>query len=661
MCGIRRTVFLITAFAFAMSAQAQWRNLFPAFTGLTSGGGKFIAVSSDGIIMSSGNGQEWSQYFASGSLHSAAYGNDMFIVTQNNNSALTSSNGTDWEPELIGSATACRHLSFGGDLFVGVGDNGRTFRFDDDGWSNFSSSYDLSRVAFGGNRFVAVGDAIVSSSDGKGWGNRFDTQKSAIVYGDGKFIAYNSDNGSLHTSTNGTSWTSLTSNIPVGMASLTYGGGKFVAVGVGGSAAVSADGVSWTASTMNSADKFIEVKFDNGVFVALGAGGSVYTSGNGESWSLRAEGSRLSYRQIAYGGGRFMAVGDSGAMVSSDGKNWVRKDPPDGIGLESVAFGDGKFVTVSNKGLIFTTADNGESWREKTAGDTLAAVAYGGGRFVAIGKAMGFPFGVTSSDGITWTTLGMTGWNHSGVFPISLCFGDGKFWAGGSANRRFYSSTEGSFWSSVELPGETERVASITYAGGKFVAALADATGAKNKIIASDNGVQWNQFTIPQGTVKSAVYAKGHYIAVGDSGRIFTSSTGQDWGQQGMVTNRNLQTVFAEDTIFLAAGASGTMLYLTGNTISVRHTSSRNAKPMTAGSMSVDIRQKAPMLSLSFVPEKPGTIAFYSLSGRQLYTKRLKAGEKSVTLPWRVVSNGMVIARYTGGGHTIVQRFQFTK
>ena len=601
-------------------------------------------------------------------------------MTQSSASLYLSNNGLDWGESNPGTSIPCLYLTFGGDVFAGVGDDAVTFYYDEeDGWTQgyHQSFQDLYHIAYGADRFVAVGSGITYSNNiAGGWRTTSGSTGAAsvVAFGGGKFVAINSSGSTVYTSEDGMSWTSApASGAPSGMKDMTFDDGKFVAVG-GGRAAVSSDGgTSWTVSPLNENDKFRAVKYGNGEFMALGEYGSVYTSANGSSWTKQTAGRLMSYKQIVYGGSVYVAVGDSGVSVSRDGRDWAGKGG--GRGLQGVAYGAGRFVAVGDSGAIFSSAD-GEQWSDHSRpGFMFTSVAFGADAFIAGGRTeIGKYIIFVSTDGQNWVEESPTGWSAT-YYPATLCYGNGKFFAGGGsvsgssngvlkyAEHSAGDRTPGKFWTDAQLPDEAKsyRITSITYANNDRFVALGTTTIGTGVVLSSTDGVSWNVMPAPS-RAKSATYGKGYYLVAADSGNIYESQNGQTWAPHRKATNRNLNTIFFGNDIALAAGASGAMLYLPGDRISVRHTPASGRSPRHARGMSMDNARKSPVVTLSFTPDRPGTIAVYSLTGRQLYKKRVAAGERAVSLPpGRITSNGSVIVKYTGAGRTESKRFQMVQ
>jgi len=70
-----------------------------------------------------------------------------------------------------------------------------------------------------------------------------------------KFVAVG-DSGTILTSSDGTSWTSITSGISNNLRGITHGNSTFVAVGQSGTILTSSDSTSWTSRTSGTSKNF---------------------------------------------------------------------------------------------------------------------------------------------------------------------------------------------------------------------------------------------------------------------------------------------------------------------------------------------------------------------------------------------------------------------
>jgi hypothetical protein len=90
---------------------------------------------------------------------------------------------------------------------------------------------------------------------------------------------------------------------------VTYGNGKFVAVGEDGKIMTSSDGTTWASQTSGNDKDWLGIEFGNNLFVAVGMLGSVMTSPDGITWTLRSAVNDTAFQSVAYGDGKFVSVG----------------------------------------------------------------------------------------------------------------------------------------------------------------------------------------------------------------------------------------------------------------------------------------------------------------------------------------------------------------
>ena len=272
-------------------------------------------------------------------------------------------------------------------------------------------------------------------------------------------------------------WTAVAdSKLSVRNTTITYGGGKFVAVGDSGKIVYSADGASWTAVNSNSIYKLNGVAYGNGKFVAVGVSETIVHSSDGINWTQSTTdgvfnlNSKIEFSDITYGGGKFVVVGEFGSIAySTNGTNWTAATTPfdrsTGYDIESIAYGGGKFVvgvSGSSRGIAYS--DNGTSWT-KVANHpftTIACIAFGGNRFVACDDAGRAAY---SADGDAWTRID--------DFPIhadGITYGNGRFVAGGTSGGIVYSA-DGAAWTKVaDSTFGTTSIFGIAYGNNRFVA-----------------------------------------------------------------------------------------------------------------------------------------------------------------------------------------------
>ena len=152
----------------------------------------------------------------------------------------------------------------------------------------------------------------------------------------------------------------------------------------------------------------------------------------------------------------------------------------------------------------------------------IYSLCYGNGKFVAGGDSGKIAY---SSDGITWTAVADSPFGSSLV--DSLCYGgNGKYVAGGGSGKMAYS-TDGITWTAVaDSPFNRETdIESICYGNGKFVAVgcydksinLNDYLPA-GRIAYSTDGVNWTSIDsspFKGDYIYSVCYGNGKYVAGG--------------------------------------------------------------------------------------------------------------------------------------------------
>ena len=256
--------------------------------------------------------------------------------------------------------------TFGKSIFVS--ENGVSWKRRESAIGNFQGA------AYGDNRIVALGGKQSGyagvSKDGVLWEEHYDRAllgTSAVTYGAGKFVAvgevFSSSGlvGIISTSPDGFNWTERAVGLLRGLHSVAYGGGKFVAVG-SKLVILSSDGIDWMETSFGSTPEYVRQLYDvvhgKDTFVITGNRGSVFTSADGVVWEARQSGvSRLVFlRSVAYGNGLFVAVGDeydsdqriskSTVITSPNGIEWSAQYSGTCQSLHDVTFGDDKFVVV---------------------------------------------------------------------------------------------------------------------------------------------------------------------------------------------------------------------------------------------------------------------------------------------------------------------------
>jgi hypothetical protein len=235
-------------------------------------------------------------------LSSVASSGSLFIALGTDGSILTSIDGNAWTSPTPGSIpipsgnVRMNSLAFGlvssAARYVAVGDGGNIFTSTDlVTWTQPQSGTirDLYNVSFPKDAFVATGA-----------------------------------NGTLLTSTDASNWTPQNSHTTNALRGATYGTGpaagvsaQYVVVGDSGTIVTSTDGMTWSSTTLPGLPNLRAICLGSR-FVAVGQGGEVRYSDDAINWSLPSTGpGPADLADVIYTPAMYLAVGASGANAVS--------------------------------------------------------------------------------------------------------------------------------------------------------------------------------------------------------------------------------------------------------------------------------------------------------------------------------------------------------
>lgn len=212
-------------------------------------------------------------------------------------------------------------------------------------------------------------------------------------------------NGKVYTLADGldpvdvTKWVERTTGKSGKLVSIATDGDTIVVVGdSGGTMLTSVDGHNWVDRSISGAAGFNDVTYGQGKFLAVGRASdnssAIYASDDGETWNkvTTATPSKQLYG-IAYGGAKFVAVGLEGYLyVSDDGESWVEKTPPadtQSISFITVSYGAGQFYVGGTSQTILTSLDGSTFTTETSGGSTksVTSIAVANGKAIAVGTS----------------------------------------------------------------------------------------------------------------------------------------------------------------------------------------------------------------------------------------------------------------------------------
>ncbi|MDF2988923.1 MAG: xynA [Eubacterium sp.] len=307
--------------------------------------------------------KEWKEIVLSDkyNLIGAAYGNNKFVLLDNNGRILMSDDTENWlETEKKNSHV--NSTVFTGSMFLATGDDG-IILISKDGqtWNTvqLSENYNILSVIYKNGIFVAVGytnngdfktrGLILTSADGINWISKelnTDNIFTKVIYQYGKFKVFSGDifvNDVLEfTSDNGYDWKPINQRNKALIFKTVTNGKNYIGLtgntNIEGGLLISNDGVKWDRLyiRMYSPDGLNSIKYCDAVW-------------NGKEYIV------VGFYQEDEG-----LITEGIILSSKDGYNWKCLDGLTSNSIECAAYGYGKTIAISSEGLMLTLTTENE-------------------------------------------------------------------------------------------------------------------------------------------------------------------------------------------------------------------------------------------------------------------------------------------------------------
>lgn len=274
-------------------------------------------------------------------------------------------------------------------------------------------------------------------------------------------------------------------------------------------------GGSWTSRASPSGYVLNGLGYGGGTFVAVGMGNTIMTSTDGLSWTNRLAAATgldnqwFSGNAVIHDGTRFIMVGDktgsNPALIatSTDGASWTRRtwsSATTEYQLTDVAAANGRITVVGANGVIATSTDGGANWQEETQSVASAfhGVTANGTTRVAVGRDSGYYGVIMYNSGSGWTmATGITDFYPQDVVWTGEQFvAVGGVSSSGNSNPVVMTSPNGTSWTRYPLSateastGKPLQEVTWDATASKLYATGYDATSS-HIIISSSNGSSW--------------------------------------------------------------------------------------------------------------------------------------------------------------------------
>lgn len=462
---------------------------------------------------------------------------------------------------------------------------------------------DWRAICTDGVRIVAISfyGEVVYSTDGTTWTESgslgVETDLRGLVTNGSIFVAYKLD-GTIYYSTDLTTWTtdSISLSTSYKLRTIAWDGTQFIGIACrSGHETVierSYDGITWT-SLGNSLDQsgnytWSDLTWDGTQFIAVDdSGGYISTSANGYTWSQVS--AAASFTQagfnviLIYADNTYLIFNNGMYSTSSDLTTWsaiVENNYIIGQKAWSYCCHNTDTNTIVVLGIasgsrIASTSTDGQYWAPLTfMTSTLPynAICYAFQKYTSISMS-GYIY--TSTDGITWTSLGLNQ-NLGNNSWYSICFDGTKLTALGQTGY-ISTSTDGTTWTNATQVANLTNIGDqvwvkIAYGNGKYVAIT-----NRGRVSTSTDGTTWTS------SVQSLYYYSGteiwtnlawdgnKFVALNTNGSIQTSTDGTNWtpvSQNPNLGNHNWKGLFFNGNDLIAIGSDGVtqIIHSLGNT-----------------------------------------------------------------------------------------------
>lgn len=358
---------------------------------------------------------------------------------------------------------------------------------------------------------------------------------TALTWDGSQFFGFDSS-GTVLSSPDGFSWTTMPSGRFEAVTAIVHGPGLYVAAGsaFGGVILTSPDGLTWTSQAFGvPVQRFGQALWnpDLGQFALVADSGVILTSNNGTDWTPQASGTVNDLADIIWSNGEYVVVGANGTILtSSNGTDWTDR---------SLAGSDFPLISVAANGSLFAIVQGGFGLGQSTIltnkrlskpGDwktafsvvdpstrsQLTRVVWDGTAFVAIGGTV-----AVSTDGSVWTQVA------SGVANIldAVAVGDGEVVAADDSGDLTVTPLGGLAWTPASSNIVADNLTGVIWSGSEF-----DAVSDVGSFLSSTDGVNWqvDNFALPLAANALAAGA-GTLVAVGDGGIASSPDGGFTW------------------------------------------------------------------------------------------------------------------------------------
>ena len=476
----------------------SWRG---AYTPLTTNFDKVAYLNGNWIMMggtgsganllTSSNGTTWAAPTAGTAIYnSAAYGAGVYVVVGASGACFSSPNLTTWTTRSAGAQTFT-DVVFANSVFVAVGAAGAVYSSaDGTTWtSRTAGSVAFQRIIYANSLFVAVGvsGAVWTSTDGATWTQRtsnVSVELRDIVWSGSLFVAVGVSGG-ITTSPDGVTWTNRTpGDTTVTHNSISWSGTMFLVTNTTNLGFwVSTDGITWSRISTAALTAPLFSCYLGGKFLSVSTG-CIQSSTDGLTWTNTDQVQYVAgaVTRLINLGTKYYAITTRGLLQSSDGVQFapVYTTPPNNtilymaysgtkwLAVATAASGTTQAIYQSTDGTTWSKAvDLGTLTTTSTLTTAVGGMDYAAGNFVcmqtAAANAQIAGNVITSPDGVTWTARSAPA---NATANMTAADGSTVAFVGGSI---IYTSTDGGITWPVVYGNVGSTISALIYVDGVWL------------------------------------------------------------------------------------------------------------------------------------------------------------------------------------------------
>ncbi|GMO41194.1 MAG: hypothetical protein Ta2B_20970 [Termitinemataceae bacterium] len=242
--------------------------------------------------------------------------------------------------------------------------------------------------------------------------------------------------------------------------------------------------------------------------------------------------------------------------------------------INSITYGNGRFAAVCQGGEIASSTDGGVTWNviQKGSAGTMTkffasvnGIAYGNNAFYAVGDRS--PGVQSPRMGMSEFAISWNSWDESLAANADLnclAYGGNAFVAGSSNGTILYLWNSGNWAKATDSGFSGDSIRDIvcgTVSGSDYYVAVGD----NGRLTTSTNLANWIQKTsaFNSTNINAVAFGNGKFVAVGSDGKISSSNDGSTWTSRNSSLSTGITDVVTGGGKFLAVGHNGKMIVST--------------------------------------------------------------------------------------------------